>query len=349
MTSAMPGCDVRRSDSVHPVHSWKCSQTTEGLSPLPAASTMCAAVDDDRPTAAAAMVQTLTKSRRETARGSSGTGRRDIVVLLLNLTNSPDRLLSNAGAGTTERGKCSNFSRFTCQLTVHAGKPTIRAGWHGARWRESGTNGCAGKESRANGGQHARCFVHPQRSREIPAVSSQLFATIVLAAVLLTYVGVAWRTWARLRGKRVVVCPATKQPAAVSVDVEHAVATALLGKTDLRLTACSRWPERGRCQQPCVNQIEIREFDTRPGTLAARFFATRRCAICQCLIEPLSALTLQPGFMDPATGRVEAWDEIEPQDLPGAIVTRRPLCSTCTLAESFRDRYPDEVAGRRVH
>src|ERR1051326_4102101 len=64
MTSAIPGCEVRSSDSVQPVHSWKWSQTTDGLSPLPAASTIFAAVVDDRPTAAAAIVQTFTKSRR---------------------------------------------------------------------------------------------------------------------------------------------------------------------------------------------------------------------------------------------------------------------------------------------
>ena len=66
MTSAMPGWDVRSSDSVHPVHSWKCSQTTEGLSPFAAASTIWETVVADMPTAAPANVQIRTKSRRET-------------------------------------------------------------------------------------------------------------------------------------------------------------------------------------------------------------------------------------------------------------------------------------------
>src|SRR5215471_6140165 len=92
MTSAMPGCDVRRSDSVQPVHSWKCSHTTDGFSPLLAAATISAALVEDRPTAAAAIVQTLTKSRR-------------VCIPLSLLDGSVRRCLSNRSAAvkTTER------------------------------------------------------------------------------------------------------------------------------------------------------------------------------------------------------------------------------------------------------
>ena len=81
MTSAMPGCDVRSSDSVQPVHSWKCSQTTEGFSPCAAASTICDTVAADRPTAAPAIVQTLTKSRRETHGDRTAREHRDMTLL----------------------------------------------------------------------------------------------------------------------------------------------------------------------------------------------------------------------------------------------------------------------------
>jgi hypothetical protein len=60
-------------------------------------------------------------------------------------------------------------------------------------------------------------------------------------------------------------------------------------------------------------------------------------------------MALQPGFMDPATHKVESWNEIPPQDLPLAIATRRPLCSNCTVAESFRQRFPERVTDRRRH
>ena len=63
----MSGCEVRSSDSVHPVHSWKWSQITEGLTPAAAASATRAAAAALRPTAAAAMVTALTKLRRSSS------------------------------------------------------------------------------------------------------------------------------------------------------------------------------------------------------------------------------------------------------------------------------------------
>ena len=39
MRVSIAGCEVRSSDSVQPVHSWNCSQMTEGLRPRSAAST----------------------------------------------------------------------------------------------------------------------------------------------------------------------------------------------------------------------------------------------------------------------------------------------------------------------
>ena len=63
---SIAGCDVRSSDSVQPVHSWNWSQITDGRRPRSAASTKRSAASGPRPTAAAAIVQMRTKSRRDT-------------------------------------------------------------------------------------------------------------------------------------------------------------------------------------------------------------------------------------------------------------------------------------------
>jgi hypothetical protein len=60
-------------------------------------------------------------------------------------------------------------------------------------------------------------------------------------------------------------------------------------------------------------------------------------------------LTLQPGFMDPATRRVDRWDDVPPQDLPRAVADWRPLCANCTLSESLRHDFPDRVTERERH
>ena len=180
-------------------------------------------------------------------------------------------------------------------------------------------------------------------------MTTQLIIPLVLVTVLTVYFAIAWRAWARVHGTRVVICPETKRPVAVKVDVGHAITTAVWEKPDLRLTTCTRWPEGHDCDQLCVKQIEYTPEQTRPKAMAAHFFAGLRCSICQRPIEPPSRITLQPGFMDPGTRKVQTWNEVPPQDLPEAIATRRALCSNCTLAESFRQRFPDEVVDRVRH
>jgi hypothetical protein len=180
-------------------------------------------------------------------------------------------------------------------------------------------------------------------------MSAQLFIALLFLAVLAVYAVIAARTWARVHGSRVVVCPETQTPVAVTVDVGHAAATAIWEKADVRLTSCTRWPERQDCDQPCVTQIETAPAETSPKTIAAHFFARQRCAICATPIEPPSRLTIQPGFMDPDTHKVRTWDEVPPQDLCAAIAISHPLCPNCTLAEAFRQRHPARVTDRHAH
>lgn len=174
----------------------------------------------------------------------------------------------------------------------------------------------------------------------------QLFVPLLLAAVLAVYLGIAIRTAYKLRGKRVVICPETRKPAGVHVDLGHAATTAVWERADIRLNACSRWPERADCDQPCVAQIERTPDETRTKNVAAHFFAGKRCGICAKPIDPPNAATLQPGFLNLQTRQVKAWDEVDPAKLPEAVDLDLPLCANCTLAESFRQRFPDQVVDR---
>src|SRR5262249_12315804 len=117
-------------------------------------------------------------------------------------------------------------------------------------------------------------------------------------------------------------------------------------KADLKLTTCSRWPERQGGDCACAQQIVESGDDTRARTIAAHFFEGQRCAICQHPIDALNAATLQPGLLDPVTNPGEAWDEVPARDLAEAFHARKPICANCTLAESFRRRFPDRVVDR---
>ena len=177
-------------------------------------------------------------------------------------------------------------------------------------------------------------------------MTTQLFVLLLIGTVLVVYFGIALTTWLRLRGTRIVYCPETHKPAAVKVDVGHAAVTAVWERADLTLAACSRWPERAGCDQACAAQIVEAPDETRARTIAGHFFEGARCAICQTRIEPIHSATLQPGLLDPVTRDVAAWDEVPADQLLDQFQVRMPICANCTLAESFRRRFPDRVVDR---
>jgi hypothetical protein len=177
-------------------------------------------------------------------------------------------------------------------------------------------------------------------------MSTQLFVLLLIGTVLIGYGAIALTTRLRLRGTRVVVCPETHEPAAVTLDTGHAAVTAVWEKADLRLATCSRWPEREGCDQACVPQIVEGGDETRAKTIAAHFFEGKHCAICQQTLDGVHAGQLQPGLLDPITMHVLAWDEVPPQELPEDFGSWQAVCPNCTLAESFRRRFPDRVVDR---
>ena len=167
-------------------------------------------------------------------------------------------------------------------------------------------------------------------------MSISLFVALSVGVVLAVYAGIALTTWRRLRGPRVVTCPETRRPAGITVDLGHAMATAVREAADVRVASCACWPERKGCEESCVPQIETGGDTTRPRALAARFFEHRSCAMCLRRIEPLAHGARQPGFLNPLTRTAVPWDEVPPQELPDAVASHRALCRDCTFAESSR-------------
>jgi hypothetical protein len=177
-------------------------------------------------------------------------------------------------------------------------------------------------------------------------MTTQLFAILLIGAVLAVNFVIALTAWLRVRGTRIVSCPETHKPAAVRVDAGHAAVTAVWEKADLRLTACARWPERAGCDQACTAQIVQAPQETRARTIAGHFFEGARCAICRHGIEPIHGAMLQPGLLDPVTRDMVAWDEVPAEQLFDVFMARLPICANCTLAESLRRRFPDRLLER---
>lgn len=94
-----------------------------------------------------------------------------------------------------------------------------------------------------------------------------LFLVVVSFLLLLP---ASWRhaIYERYSGGRPVSCPEDQQPAIVNIDLRHATASVMDGSPDLRLSDCTRWPERSECNQECLSQA-IQAEPYKPGEVKA--------------------------------------------------------------------------------
>ncbi len=177
---------------------------------------------------------------------------------------------------------------------------------------------------------------------------SLVYAIGALVVLLAIYpaMPVLLSAWRKYRGKRLVTCPETGRPVAVDIDVGHAALSMLLGNPpDLRLSNCTRWPERRDCGQGCLSQIEAAPEDCLVRNLLARWYAGKKCVLCGKALDHLDWLHHRPALMSPERITYE-WRDIPPETLPQVLGTYQPICWDCHIAESFRREFPDLVTDR---
>lgn len=81
-------------------------------------------------------------------------------------------------------------------------------------------------------------------------------APIAAVGVLYVVVPVVTDAYRRFRGAKVITCPETRALAEIELDIGQATASAAFGPPDLKVTHCSRWPERHYCDQACVEELK---------------------------------------------------------------------------------------------
>lgn len=147
------------------------------------------------------------------------------------------------------------------------------------------------------------------------------------------------------RGKRVVTCPETNTPAGVEVDLVHAAVSAFGRKPELRLTECSRWPERAGCGQECLTQIEAQPEDCLVRNMLTRWYAGKVCAYCGKPFGEIHWHDHKPALQGP-DGRTVEWKDVPAERVPEALALDKPVCWNCHVAETFRREHPDMVVDR---
>ena len=171
-----------------------------------------------------------------------------------------------------------------------------------------------------------------------------LFLVIGIVFVL-SFIPLAYaiaRRYRRFRGPRLVTCPETGTAVAVELNAGKAAFTGAFDGPELRLSSCSRWPERQNCGQECVKQIEEAPDGCLVREKLAAWYADGRCALCGRSIGQIRWIDRKPGLLTPDSKTVD-WSEIAPEELPAVLATHKPVCWNCHLSESFLRRYPDRV------
>ncbi len=176
-------------------------------------------------------------------------------------------------------------------------------------------------------------------------VSVYVLAALVLVAVAYFALRNVVKAWLNFRGERVITCPENSQPAAVTVDAFYAGLTAGVDAVALRLSTCSRWPERADCGRECLKEIEAAPEDCLVRNILTRWYAGKTCVYCD---KPLGAIRWaehKPALLGPEGKSVE-WFEVKPEDVPATLETHRPVCWRCHIAETFRQAHPELVVDR---
>ncbi len=169
---------------------------------------------------------------------------------------------------------------------------------------------------------------------------------LVLLAVAALLITVVVQNFLKYRGDRLVTCPETKAPAAVHVNAIRAAGAAVLGKADVRLDQCSRWPERQGCGQECLSQISADPAQCLVWNIVDQWYRGKSCAYCQQPFKAIHWHDRPPAMLEPDHS-LKQWNEIPPEQLPKVFATNLPVCWNCFVAETFRRKNPDRVVDRK--
>lgn len=169
-----------------------------------------------------------------------------------------------------------------------------------------------------------------------------VLGTLVVVAVAYLALRKPVREFFAVRGDRVVTCPDNDQTVAVRVDARHAAMTAAGGREDLRLEACTRWPEKAGCGQECLAQIEAQPDDCLVRTQVTRWYTDKTCAFCGKALGLIDWTQHKPALRRPDGTTVE-WADIRPESLPEVFATHAAICWNCHVAETFRRERPELV------
>ena len=179
----------------------------------------------------------------------------------------------------------------------------------------------------------------------IPVKAMWIF--LGLAWLAIGILGGRWASvWLRFRGTRVITCPENTRPAGVHVDERHAAASPRRGTPTLRLSACSRWPERQGCGQACLAQMEAWPEGCLARNILAEWYRGKVCACCGLPFGEIRwAAAQKPALIWTDKTTVE-WSQVPAERLPEILETALPVCFACHMANRLVQEHPELALDR---
>jgi hypothetical protein len=165
---------------------------------------------------------------------------------------------------------------------------------------------------------------------------------VLLGALIVGRLGMAW--W-KYRGRMAVTCPENSSPAGVAVDAAHAAATALGKSPELRLSSCSRWPERAGCGQQCLSQIQASPEGCLVRNILTGWYAGKVCVSCG---EPFGEIEWagQKPALRAANGVSVEWSDVPAEKLRETLAAAAPVCFACHMAGTLVRTHPELAVNR---
>jgi len=174
-----------------------------------------------------------------------------------------------------------------------------------------------------------------------------LLPILAIAAAVFLFIGLrrALQTYLEFRGERLITCPENHKAAAVRVAAGKAALEATLGTEQLRLSACSRWPEMQGCGQECLAQIEDSPKSCLVSSIVNNWYQGKSCAYCHKPFAEIHWHDHPPALVDQERKTVQ-WNEVPLDQLQQVMTNHWPVCWNCHIAETFRREHPELVVDR---
>jgi hypothetical protein len=131
----------------------------------------------------------------------------------------------------------------------------------------------------------------------------------------------------------------------VVVDTGRVAATALVRTPNLRLSACTRWPERAGCGQECLSQVEAAPEDCLVRNILVLWYTGKRCANCGKPFGEIPLAGAKPAVLGADKVSVE-WSEIPADRLRETLAAAAPICFACHMGNTLVREHPELVVDR---